>query len=451
MSVFEDDTTLTENPVGMLQELRHLGVEHGAARAPVVDDRPLAHLAHPPELQRVGPECVSGGSWTIYDAIVKDAQNDGIQVMFNPTGYAPLWAQGANPAKYGSHYDPKYAFMPSPNEYKQFVEAVAKEFPAVHTWELYNEPNFGEDLSPQGIDGSRILYSPVMYRALANAGWQALEATGHGHDTILIGATAAHGSVIPARHGTGLPGALRRDHRRCSSCASCTACSPTTRLIAVPPRRLANARRPPPPRRRFRAQNPALFHTSGWSTHPYPLGKDGGLPPTQTNYKGPNYAGFSQLPNLTATLDRIQRVYGSGRRIPVWNTEYGYITNPPNRSENFVSPATQAYYNNWAEYLSWRNSRIASTMQYLLSTPTRPSGTPSAAVSRAGSCTTRCRCRPQAARPTRRAPPNRGSTPTGCRSSSPPARRARPGASRCGAACGPPATRSPTRASRRPC
>jgi hypothetical protein len=128
--------------------------------------------------------------------------------------------------------------------------------------------------------------------------------------------------------------------------------------------------------RRFRSQNPALFSSSGWSIHPYPLGADGGTPPTKTNLHNPNYAGFSQLPNMVTTLDRIQRVYSSGKRFPLWNTEYGYITNPPNRSEHFVSLATQAYYDNWAEYLSWRSGRIASTMQYLLYDPNPSVGTP---------------------------------------------------------------------------
>ena len=69
----------------------------------------------------------------------------------------------------------------------------------------------------------------------------------------------------------------------------------------------------------------------------------------------------------------MQRVYGSRRRLPIYNTEYGYITHPPNRGP-FVSPATAAYYLNWAEYLSWKQARIASTMQYLLYDP-RPAQT----------------------------------------------------------------------------
>jgi Cellulase (glycosyl hydrolase family 5) len=375
VSVFEDDTTLTENPAGMLQEARHLGVNtvRLAIRWSTIAPSPTSRTR--PNFNASDPNAYPVGVWSIYDTIVADAKADGIQLMFNPTGYAPLWAQGANPAKYGSHYDPKYAFMPSASEYKQFVEAVSKRYPTVHTWELYNEPNFGEDLSPQGIDGSHVLYAPVMYRALAGAGWSALHATGHGRDTILIGATAAHGSVIPSNHGTGLPGAygetpplqfmrelycLDSNYRPYRGAAAAVRNCPTTAAAA----------------RSFRAQNPVLFRSSGWSTHPYPLGKDGGLPPTQTNYKGPNYAGFSQLPNVSATLDRIQSVYHSGTRLPVWNTEYGYITNPPNRSEHFVSPTTQGLYDNWAEYLSWSNSRIASAMQFLLYDPNPVVGTP---------------------------------------------------------------------------
>jgi len=100
--------------------------------------------------------------------------------------------------------------------------------------------------------------------------------------------------------------------------------------------------------------------------HPYPVN----LPPTKASSTDPDYVEFSELPRLASTLDRLQRLYGSRTRFPIYNNEYGYITNPPNHSSShFVSPATAATYINWAEYLSWRNSRIASTMQYLLYDP----------------------------------------------------------------------------------
>jgi hypothetical protein len=328
-----------------------------------------------PNFNASNPDSYPVGAWEQYDTVVSDARADGIQLMFTPTAFAPLWAQGANPQKYGAHYNSEFAFMPSANEFEQFVEAVGKRYPSVHAWELYNEPNFGEDLAPQGIDGSRVLYSPVMYRGLISAAWGALHTTGHGRNTILIGSLAAHGAHIPSSRKPGLPGAYGEtpplefirdlycldssDHPYRGAAAAVRKC-PTTAAAA----------------RRFRAQNPALFSSSAWSIHPYPLGADGGTPPTRTNYHNPNYAGFSQLPNVLSTLDRAQRAYGSGKRFTLWNTEYGYITNPPNRSESFVSLANQAYYENWAEYLSWRNGRIASSMQYLLYDPNPSVGTP---------------------------------------------------------------------------
>jgi hypothetical protein len=63
-------------------------------------------------------------------------------------------------------------------------------------------------------------------------------------------------------------------------------------------------------------------------------------------------------------------VYGSRRQLPLYDTEFGYITNPPNHSAPFVSPAVASYYLNWAEYLSWRDPRLRSFSQYGLDDPT---------------------------------------------------------------------------------
>ena len=327
-----------------------------------------------PNFNAADPNAYPPGVWSQLDAAVAAARADGIQLMLNPTAFAPLWAQGANPQKFGAHYDPNFAFMPSANEYKLFVEAVAKRYPSVHTWELYNEPNFGEDLSPQGINHSTVLYSPVMYRGLVNAAWSALQATGHRRDTTILGALAAAGAHVPSRSGTGLPGAygetpplefirelycLTSRYRPYSGSAAKARNCPTNAAAS----------------RKFRTQNPALFSASAWSDHPYPLGNDGNTPPTRTNYRNPNYASFPQLPNMIKALDQAQRAYGSGKHFPLWNTEFAYITNPPNRLVKAVSPANQAYYDNWAEYLSWKNSRIASAMQFLLYDPNPSVGT----------------------------------------------------------------------------
>jgi hypothetical protein len=388
ISVAQDDVQLLTNPSGALQEFRHLGVSTVRLTMRWSTIAPSPNSRVKPRFNASNPNAYPAASWRFYDTIVRDAAADGIKLMFVPTGFAPLWAQGANPGKYGAKYNVEFAFMPSASGFGQFVHALGVRYsghftppgsrsplPAVQTWEIYNEPNFGEDLAPQAINHSNVLYSPVMYRALANAAWGALHATGHGTDKILIGALAARGAHTPSKTRPGLPGTYGEmtplefirelycvdpSYRPYRGSAAAIRKCPTTARAA----------------RRFRAQNPVLFGATGWSIHPYPLSNDGNAPPTKTNYHNPNFVAFSQIPNMAKVLDRTQHVYASGKRFPIWNTEYGYITNPPNRSERFVSPAVQAYYDNWAEYLSWRNPRIVSTMQYLLVDPNPSIGTP---------------------------------------------------------------------------
>jgi hypothetical protein len=117
--------------------------------------------------------------------------------------------------------------------------------------------------------------------------------------------------------------------------------------------------------RRFRAAHPGLFSAAGFADHPYPINQN----PTRAASRDPDYTEFNELPRLETLLDQLQRAYGSHKRFPIYLTEYGYVTNPPNRSNHYVSAATAALYDNWAEYLAWRQPRIATTMQYLLVDP----------------------------------------------------------------------------------
>jgi hypothetical protein len=113
--------------------------------------------------------------------------------------------------------------------------------------------------------------------------------------------------------------------------------------------------------RAFLREHPALFQVPGYGIHPYPINQ----PPPAPDTTNPNNVVFSGIPKLLTALDRIQRAYGSSHRIDVYNTEYGYVTNPPNTGSTVdLSPARASVYLNWAEYLTWRNPRIASYMQY---------------------------------------------------------------------------------------
>jgi hypothetical protein len=250
-------------------------------------------------------------------------------------------------ARYGGHY---------------------RGLPAVRYWELWNEPNFGQDLAPQATNGSTIPTAAAMYRSLVDAGWSALHATGHARDTTILGSLDARGQSggpsratpegLPGNFGSTKPmdfvrtmycvnGAYRQLRGKAAAQVGC----PTTAAGS----------------RRFRAAHPALFQAPGFADHPYPVN----LPPTRASSSDRGFVEFNGLVRFAGLLDRLAGIYGSGHRFAIYNNEYGYITNPPNNSpiSRFVSPATAAEYINWAEYLSWRNPRIASTMQFLLYDP----------------------------------------------------------------------------------
>jgi hypothetical protein len=120
--------------------------------------------------------------------------------------------------------------------------------------------------------------------------------------------------------------------------------------------------------RRFRAANPALFAATGFGDHPY-MGLSA---PNRPDPATKEYARLADVGRLERTLDRLQRIYGSARRFPIYDTEFGYLTSPPKHATarvRYVSQRTAAAYLNWAEYISWRNPRIQSFDQYLLYDP----------------------------------------------------------------------------------
>ena len=379
IAMFQDDARMLTVPGPTLQTLRELGV--GVVRVTLAWNT-VAPARRPSGFDPVLPASYPAANWSIYDQIVRDARADGITVDFSLNGPAPLWAAGRgqpSPGNYGE-------WKPSASAFGQFVEAVATRYsgsydpitgtiihgdpddlPRVSFWELWNEPNFGMDLAPQAIKGSTVPASAPAYRSLLDAGWRALGLTGHGFDTIVIGNLDARGQAATPHRGApqGLPGNFGATKPLqfirtlyCVSSSYTELRGAAAAAVGCPTSAAGS--------RRFRATHPALFRASGFADHPYPVN----LPPTEASSGDPDYVEFSELPRLQSTLDRLERIYGSGKRFPIYNNEYGYITNPPNNSSShFVSPATAAGYINWAEYLSWRNPRIASTMQYLLYDP----------------------------------------------------------------------------------
>jgi hypothetical protein len=351
-AMFQDDILVKSNPTSALALMRNLGVTR----------------------VRVGMEWDSVETsrnhynFSLYNAIDQAAAADGISIYFMVTGPAPSWQTG-------SHADKGVAagtWEPSTRGFGAFVKAAGAQFngrhgvPRVNFWSIWNEPNYGQSLSPQTTSHNTVQTGAALYRGLVDSAWSALAATGHrpGHDTILIGETAPRGvsdpgdflGIKPLRFLRALycvDGSYRPLRGTAAKAIGC----PTTNSGS----------------RRFRAANPALFSATGFAAHLYALQANPGPPNRPTTATGnsshsdPDFADLPQVPALVRTLDRLNRVYGSHTRFPIWNTEYGYRTRPPDKVG--ISQSLASEFMNWAEYVSYRQPRLADSMQYLLADP----------------------------------------------------------------------------------
>ncbi len=381
-AMLEDDVQLMANPAGTLAQLRLLGIQRVRVAVRWYYIAPAPHSRRMPRHFNPGdPGSYPARDWAIWDEIVRDAAADGIGLDFDLMGGAPLWAEGGGAPR--GNTNPNWE--PSPSQFQQFVHAVAvrysgsydpalkrtvrdsSDLPRVSFWSIWNEPDYGPSLAPQGAPFNlTIENSPRMYRNLVDAAWAALGQTGHRRDTFIFGELAPRGYPFWGVYSGMKPLTFMRalycvgsDYRPLRGTAAALRGCPTT----------------PAASRRFRAMNPALFQASGLSDHPYMRW----YPPNVEEQPDPQYASLAEIGHLEWTADRLQRVYGSRRRLPIWNTEFGYITTPPKHDSQYEptkphhqpwpSQATAAYYVNWAEYISWRNPRIASFFQYLLHDP----------------------------------------------------------------------------------
>ncbi len=194
-----------------------------------------------------------------------------------------------------------------------------------------------------------------MYRSLVDAAWRSLRVTGHSArtDTILVGQMASTGHASPGYKLGMEPLRFLRalfcvdsNYRELRGEAASLRKCPTTAAAS----------------RKFRNQHPVLFQATGWGHHPYHLTQPPDRPSPRVDA---DWVTFADLPKLERALDRVQRDYGSHRRFPLYLTEYGFNTNPP-QPANAVSPSTQAAYLNQAEYMAWRDARVQTVSQYLL-------------------------------------------------------------------------------------
>ncbi len=387
VAMFQDPGVVS-NPAGTLAQLRGLGADH--VRMFMMWDsiapRPRSHR-RPTRFRAADPSSYPASAWAPWDNSIKQAQRAGIVVNLDVAGGAPLWATGPGAPRSEPHPD----WEPNAAEYGAFVHAVGERYsgdydprthrldpgnpndlPGVDFWSVWNEPDYGPSLAPQGLPGRlSIEHSPWMYRQLLDAAWGALQRTGHGRDTILFGEVAPRGYPPVGGHGI-LPWGLFSGMKPLNFLRVLYCVDARYRPLTGAAAAVRGCPTTAAGRRDFRVRHPALFEASGFADHPYSRW----YRPNIERPNDPDYSSLADLGRLERALDRLQRVYGSRRRLPIWNTEYGYLTSPPKhptRTIPYVSPTTAAAYLNQAEYMSWRDPRVMSFMQYLLTDPLAPS------------------------------------------------------------------------------
>jgi hypothetical protein len=228
--------------------------------------------------------------WHRPDRVLRGLRRYGLTPVLTLVG-TPAWANGGR--------SPNFA-PPRPRDFRRFARAVARRYPWVHYWLIWNEPNHPLWLRPTR--------AAIYVQHLLNPAYQAIHA--------VLPQAQVGGGVTAPRGGLG-------------------GVAPVTWI---------------------RGMAAAHAKLDAYAHNPYPLS------PRET----PSSGGCRNCPSITmATIPKllilVRRSFGPK---PVWLTEYGYQTNPPDTFLG-VTPRKQATLLGLAALRVWRLSRVTMLIQYL--------------------------------------------------------------------------------------
>jgi len=273
-------------------------------------------------------------NWGPLDNAINAVVNNGMRVMLTLNQSNPRWASTQPSVA-------KASWRPNPKIYAQFVTAVGKRYGRrVDRYLLLSEPNQLPFLAPQfTCRGRRCTpVAPHLARALSNAAYTAIRRADPGAQTI-IGELAPIGS--PPSRTSGLTPKLFLQQFGCVNGKWRPIRSGSCRGFKAP-------------------------RGNGFGYHPYTNTKTSPFTATRNT----SLAKIGDLPRLLSWVDNLSRRgrmrHTGGGRFPIYLTEYGYITNPPNRKYG-VSWAKQSIYNAQSAYVVWtKRSRFKLLTQYEL-------------------------------------------------------------------------------------
>ncbi|MEX2252980.1 MAG: hypothetical protein WD649_02410 [Thermoleophilaceae bacterium] len=275
------------------------------------------------------------------DNAIKEVRAAGMGVMLDVAFFAPRWAVRRKVRGDRQRWRPKW------QEFGQFALAVSRRYsggwpdptdpqqklPVVRRWTTWNEPNHPVFLLPQrkrGPNGTTLAASPHIYRNLHNAAYRSIKAV-DSRNQVLGGGLAADAG----RSGEGI-----------------------APLEFV--RELACVNAALQPLRRKACQGFQPLQADGFAHHPYTLDTN-----PAASRPNPDDVGLGDMDRLTKLLFQLRSRGRIARTLPVYITEYGYETNPPDPDRG-VSPQTQARYMGLSTFIAWRNPELRSFAQFLL-------------------------------------------------------------------------------------
>ena len=364
-STFQDDPRLVYGDAATqdatLDTLRAFGVDRIRVSVFWKVLAPANDSVQRPNIDATDPASYQAKVWARYDHLIQAAQARGIHVNLNITSPVPRWAATQSPRA-----DLQETFGPNAEEFGNFVRAVSTRYsgsynglPRVDYWSIWNEPNQAGWLTPQWSPDPRtskrqVDAAPSLYRELVRSAWQALADTGHGTDTILIGETAPQGQG----NRKGLSQSI--DALKFVRLMYCL-----DKNLNVLKGAEAQVRGCPGDIATFVADNPALFHASGYAHHPYAL-----LTAPDRRARRSDWVAIADLRKLSRELSRIYQRYRqrpqTRRGVPLYLTEYGYQTKPDPFVGGVVSFNRQAAWLNQAEYIAYKNPNVRAVNQFLL-------------------------------------------------------------------------------------
>jgi hypothetical protein len=318
--VMQDDAAMHSRPAETLDEFASFGTDvvkvnlYWDAVAPKGRRKPAGFDGADP----------ASYVWSDYVSIAQAIRARGMRPYFSIGGRAPKWA--------AQRRGRRGTYRPNAREFRRFAQAACQQFPNVDIWSVWNEPNLFSWLGPQRKKGTP--QSPSIYRGLYLAGHRGLTASGHGDDTILFGELMPRGGTdprkVPPLQFLREMACLDRNFRQYRGAAA----------------------------RRRGCRRVGRIPTSGFALHPYTLAKGPNVK------EGRDEAAIGALSRVRRTLDALARRGKLPRRLPIWITEFGYQTRPPDPNATPLRRAASLM--DLSEWIAFRNRRVASYSQYTL-------------------------------------------------------------------------------------